>query len=95
MKGVDAQSQYNLGHLLLSFLDCFGNTFDYRAKAVSVRAVSVPASHSTYCLLCKAADLQVLNMSWYVSPSGRIIFSDVRSNWTSGSCCCDAIHHAY
>ena len=39
-QGIDAQSQYNLGHLLLSFLDCFGNAFDYRAKAVSVRAVS-------------------------------------------------------
>ena len=40
VQGVDAQSQYNLGQLLLSFLDCFGNTFDYKSNAVSVRAVS-------------------------------------------------------
>ena len=38
-QGVDAHSPYNLGHLLLSFLDLFGNTFMYQAKAVSVRAV--------------------------------------------------------
>ena len=46
VQGIDAQSQYSLGHLLLSFLDCFGNTFDYKTKAVSVRAVSIQASHS-------------------------------------------------
>ena len=38
-QGVDARSPYNLGHLLLSFLDLFGNTFMYQAKAVSVRGV--------------------------------------------------------
>ena len=51
LQGIDAQSQYSLGHLLLSFLDCFGNTFDYKAKAVSVRAVShfsLPLSLNPY-----------------------------------------------
>lgn len=60
VKGVDAQSQYNLGHLLLAFLDCFGNTFDYRVKAVSVRAVSVSASHTPCCFYCKAAGRIIL-----------------------------------
>ena len=47
VQGVDAQSQYNLGHLLLSFLDFFGNRLDYSSKAVSVRAVSIKLSHTS------------------------------------------------
>ena len=62
VQGIDAQSQYSLGHLLLSFLDCFGNTFDYKSKAVSVRAVSLSACH-TRCFLCSAALIPVAELS--------------------------------
>ena len=51
LQGIDAQSEYNLGQLLLSFLNLFGNTFNYQAKAVSVRAVSGLSLASVAALL--------------------------------------------
>ncbi len=69
VQGIDVESQYSLGHLLLSFLDCFGNTFDYKAKAVSVRAVSVPASHHPCRILYRAARLHRLSFQSASAPT--------------------------
>ena len=75
MQGVDAQSQYNLGHLLLSFLHLFGNTFDYQAKAVSVRMVSHRPSHIP-CITWFVKALKSLSL---LTPISRPSDMDVAS----------------